>query len=257
MEKRGHDVAAALESAFSGHIESREVNVIVFSGVTAAELASAISTHPLILKPLLAACNIAARAIERDLGIKNVDTYVPRVSKEEAASIAGYLKSFLPDYMEIPALVAVDKCEFTDKEIRKRKGQWETEVVAAMKRLGNRQFAKRKFRIDGESYELDAAYPKSGAVVVGIDIKRVEARRDIHKRADEIINKATRLKKAYPNAKFGAVIYYPFATELVNVESRLRDTAIDAVVFAGQTSESIGVSVRILIEKLGVTGSGK
>jgi hypothetical protein len=37
-------------------------------------LAQAIHQNPLILKALVAACNIATRAIEHDLGIKNVDT---------------------------------------------------------------------------------------------------------------------------------------------------------------------------------------
>jgi hypothetical protein len=60
----------------------REVEVIVFSGMTAFQLAEAIVGHPLILKPLLAAYNIAARAIERDLSIRNVDTYRPRIDQD-------------------------------------------------------------------------------------------------------------------------------------------------------------------------------
>ena len=71
-EKRLSTVEAALRKAFSGFIEKREVDVIVFSGMTAFDLAAAIVGYPLILKPLLAACNIAARAIERDLSIRNV-----------------------------------------------------------------------------------------------------------------------------------------------------------------------------------------
>jgi hypothetical protein len=44
-------------------------------------------------------------------------------------------------------------------------------------------------------------------VHIGIDIKRIEARQDIHKRCDEIVNKAAKLKAVFRKAKFGAVIY--------------------------------------------------
>lgn len=44
-------------------------------------------------------------------------------------------------------------------------------------------------------------------------MKRIEARRDIHKRCDEIVRKAVKLKQIYPKVKFGAVIYYPFIDE--------------------------------------------
>ena len=52
--------------------------------------------------------------------------------------------------------------------------------------------AKRSFKWEGDSYEIDAASPIiTGADIrYAIDIKRIEARRDIHKRSDEIVNKA-------------------------------------------------------------------
>jgi hypothetical protein len=249
-EQRCRAVTQALESAFSGHIERREVTVIVFSAMTVDELTSAIAEHPLVLKPLLAVCNIAGRAIVRDLGIKNVDTYRPRLSPSEAGQIAGYRKSFLPDFVEVPALVAVDRCEFVDKEIRKRKGNWEGEIVAALRQFGKREFVKRRFSVGKEKYELDAASPAKGSISVGVDVKRIEARQDIHKRADEIVNKAGKFKRAFPKGKFGAVVYYPFATEHVNVENRLRSADIDAVSFAGQTTDSIETAVRLLLDKL-------
>lgn len=89
-----------------------------------------------------------------------------------------------------------------------------------------------------------------GWVRVGIDIKRIEARRDIHKRCDEIVNKAAKLKSVFPNARFGAVIYYPFIEEHVNVQNRLRSDNIDSIVFASDAKESIASAVRILISTL-------
>ena len=92
---RKTEIENALRKAFSDFIETREVEVIVFSSMSALDLAKAITNHPLILKPLLAACNIAARAIERDLSIKNVDTYSPRLNEDQVKVIAGYIKPFL------------------------------------------------------------------------------------------------------------------------------------------------------------------
>lgn len=71
---REQSVATALREAFSNFIERRQVEVINFSTMTALDLSGAILSQPAILKPLLACCNIAARAIERDLGIRNLDT---------------------------------------------------------------------------------------------------------------------------------------------------------------------------------------
>ena len=87
-------IEKALREAFSDFIETREVEVIVFSSMSAFDLAKAIIKYPLILKPLLAACNIAARAIERDLSIKNLDTYSPRLNQDQANVIAGYINRF-------------------------------------------------------------------------------------------------------------------------------------------------------------------
>ncbi len=193
---RQKEVENSLRAAFAGFIEIRSVEVIVFAGVSVHDLAEALIEHPLILKPLTAACNIAGRAIERDLGIKNVNTYMPRLSEKQAAAIAGYLKPFLPPYLEIPALSTIDRVEFVDKEIRMSKGRWEQMILAALNEFAVPKFGKRKFNVHGEDFELDAACPLHGDVRIGIDVKRIEARRDIHKRCDEIINKADKLKAA-------------------------------------------------------------
>jgi len=104
--------------------------------------------------------------------------------------IAGYIKPFLPSYLEIPAISQIDRIAFIDKEIRKGKGRWEKKILESLDRFGSLQFHKRMFVAEEEQFELDAASPKSGDIKVGIDIKRIEARRDTHKRSDEIINKA-------------------------------------------------------------------
>jgi len=252
-DSRQEAIEDALRKAFPNFIENREVEVIVFSSMSAFDLAKAIIKHPLILKPLLAACNIAARAIERDLSIKNVDTYSPRLTGDQVMVIAGYIKPFLPAYLEIPALSQLDRVAFIDKEIRKGKGRWEKTILESINRFGGLQFHKRMFVSEGEQFELDAASPESDDIKVGIDIKRIEARRDIHKRCDEIVNKAAKLKSAFPVSKFGAVVYYPFIEEHTNVQNRLRSDNIDGVVFASEAQESIENAVRILLSTLGVS----
>lgn len=252
-DSRQKAIEGIFREAFSNFIEKQEVEVIVFSSMTAFDLAKAIINQPLILKPLLAACNIAARAIERDLSIKNLDTYSPRLDEDQAKVIAGYIKPFLPSYLAIPTLSLIDRVAFIDKEIRKGKGQWEKKILESLNKFGSLRFHKIKFLVEGEQFELDAANPKSGDIKVGIDVKRIEARRDIHKRCDEIVNKAAKLKLAFPDSKFGAVVYYPFIEEHVNIQNRLRSANIDCIVFASETEESIENAVRMLLATLGVS----
>jgi hypothetical protein len=140
---------------------------------------------------------------------------------------------------------------FADKEIRKIKGQWETMVTRALNSYANVVFAKSKFQHNDQIFELDAAARgASGDIIHAVDIKRIEARRDIHKRTDEIVNKGSHFKAVYSEANFGVVIYYPFVTEHANVRDRLQSPYIDSVVFAGASSESIGNAVRLLLGKL-------
>ena len=207
----------------------------------------------MILKPILAACNIVARAIERDLGIKNVDTYKPKLSHDQAKVLAGYIKPFLPVYLEIPSLCRLDRVAYIDKEIRKKKGQWEKRITRGLNTFARVNFKKRIFQSGGEKFELDAASPETGTIQVGIDVKRIEARRDIHKRCDEIINKAARLKAAFQGCKFGTVVYYPFIEEHVNIQNHLRSDNIDAVVFASESEDSIENAVKMLISMFGLS----
>ena len=249
---RQEAIRGALLEAFKRFIELREVEVINFSLMTAMDLAAAIHSYPRVLKALLACCNVAARAIERDLDIRGFDTYEPRLSEPKAAAIAGYLRPFLPQEIAVPALSELDRFFFVDKEIRARKGRWERAVLQSLNELSRVTFRKRKFEFGGESFELDAASPEAGPIEVAIDIKRIEARRDIHKRADEIVNKAAKFKAAYPSAKFAAVLYYPFTAEHVNVQNRLASPHIDAVCFASQSEEQLGVAIGLLVDRLGI-----
>jgi hypothetical protein len=250
MEARSGEITAALREAFQGVIQKEEVEVIIFSALTAAELADKLLAFPLILKPLLLASNIAARAIERDLGIKNLNTYNCRLSREQALSVSGYIKPFLPDSLPLPTLAELDRVMYADKEIRKTKGRWEGMIIAALNSHCALTFKKSKFQHNGQTFELDAAAKDaSGNILHAVDIKRIEARRDIHKRTDEIVNKGVHLKAAYPNATFGAVIYYPFIAEHGNVRDRLQSPYIDSVVFAGASKDSVVTAVKLLLGK--------
>jgi hypothetical protein len=247
---RSVNVIASLRKAFSDVIHKEEVEIVVFSGLTVGELADKLMSYRLILKPLLVASNLAARAIERDLGIKNLDTYDVRLSREQAFSIAGYIKPFLPESLPLPTLAELDRVMFADKEIRKIKGQWEKMVTRSLNSYANVVFTKSKFQHNDQIFELDAAArDASGDIIHAVDIKRIEARRDIHKRTDEIVNKGAHFKAAYPQANFGVIIYYPFVTEHANVHDRLQSPYIDSIVFAGVSSESISNAVKLLLGK--------
>ncbi len=249
-DERSKMIRNSLREAFSEYIESKEVEVIVFSQVSAGDIAKALIKYPSILKPLLSVCNIGGRAIERDVGIKNINTYEPKLDRDEAMQIAGYVKQFLPPYVEIPSLTRLDRVYFIDKEIRKRKGQWEKTIVECLNNLTDGIFKKRYFESSGEKFEIDAAYPQTGEISVGIDIKRIEARRDIHKRTDEIVSKARKLKLSYPESHFVAVIYYPFIDEHMNIQNRLKSEDIDEVIFASQSEENIENSCKMLLSSL-------
>jgi hypothetical protein len=245
-------IESSLIAAYKSVLEYREVPFIRFGDLNAAELADAFVAHPLIIKPTLCCVNVAQRAISRDLGF-DLDTYSAKITAEQARILAGYIKPFLPPTIAVPALVELDRYFWTDKELRAHKGNWERTITEAINRASTVVFRKRKFVSDDEEFEIDAAYPAKGEPIeVGVDVKRIESRRDIHKRADEIINKATKFKKTYPKGKFVALVYYPFPTQHVNAQSRLHSANIDAVFFAGETQSSIDNSVEMMVGKLGL-----
>lgn len=255
---RQANIEIALRVAFAGFIEKREVETVVFTSMTVLDLAKAIQDQSTVLKALLAVCSIGGRALSRDLGL-NIDTYEPRLTDETAAAVAGYIKPFLPPYLELPALSYIDRLHYIDKEIRKGKGRWEKLVRWAADQYGSpRKFKKIKFKVGDDEFELDSASRTvAGTIDVGIDVKRIEARQDIHKRCDEIVNKAAKLKEVAPDAKFGAVIYYPFIEEQINVQNRLKSPHIDGIVFASESADSVNNGVRLLLSSMGIGTPGE
>jgi hypothetical protein len=250
--KRHALVETELRTAFREHIEMRQTEFVLLGRVSATDLALIIREHPTVLKPLLSVCNIAGRALARDIGISNLNTYEPRLDAGQAAAIAGYIKPFLPPAVALCSLSEIDRVEWIDKEIRRIKGHWEDLIIEALARLSGRAFTKRRFSAAGEEFEIDAASPGSGLIEFAVDVKRIEARRDIHKRTDEILNKAARFKETRPSGKFGAVIYYPFVDEHVNVVRRMTSAHVDGIVFAGQSADSINNAVSLLLGQLGL-----
>ena len=92
-ETRCAELAKELKEAFQGFIRLEAVEVVFFSEMSAADLASAFLRHSSVLKPVLTSCNIAARAIERDLDIRNVDTYKPKLTEQQANLLAGLFRN--------------------------------------------------------------------------------------------------------------------------------------------------------------------
>lgn len=250
-------IGVALRVAFEPYIEVRQTEWILFKNVTADALSAIFLTNPDVLKPITAACNIAGRAIRRDLGFE-VDTYKPRLTKSQADQLAGYLRPFLPDALAIPAVEAIDEWFFVDKELRKTRGHWEKLITDELTRRSGKLFRKRKFAIADSNgrpmeFELDAAHSAaSSPILVGIDVKGISHPRDFHKRGDEIVNKAEKFKTVYPTGKFGAVLHYPFMDSRDNVLQRLRNPAIDGIVFAGDSKESIELAVLALLPQLNI-----
>ncbi len=250
-DERSSEVAGSLRQAFHHRISKELVEIIEFERLPAEELARTIVEYPLVLKPLLIAANVAARSIERDLGIKGVNTYSPKLTEQQALAISGYLAAFLPPTIALPSLVLLDRTMFMDKEIRRLKGDWETAVVQKMNTLAPVNYRKTRFVHDEQTYELDAAaFDQNGSICHAVDVKRIEARRDVHKRIDEIAGKAIHFKAAYPDGQFAAIIYYPFTKEHDSVANRLRSPNIDSIVFAGSSSKSIEAGVRRLLRDL-------
>jgi hypothetical protein len=253
--ERVTELESALIKGFGKAIEYREVPFVRFGELNARELAEAFVAYPVIVKPTLGCVNVAQRAISRDLGF-DFDTYSTRITIDQALVLAGYIKPLLPPTIAIPALMELDRYFWTDKQLRATKGNWEKSITDAINRVSSEIFRKRRFECDGENFELDAAYPaKTGAIKIGVDIKRIESRRDIHKRADEIINKASKFKRIFPEGKFVALVYYPFPDEHVNAKSRLHSPHIDAVFFAAASESSIQNAAEMMVGMFGLRRS--
>lgn len=246
---RIEELQIALENAFANCLETRQVQYILFDELSAEELANAFVNYPILIKSVLACINVASRAIARDLQI-NIDTYTKKINLTKAATLAGYIKPMLPKEIAIPALLELDRFFWTDKELRANKGRWERRILKMLNDNSIVNFKKRKFSRTKESFELDAAYPESGEnIEIGIDIKRIESPRDIHKRADEIINKAGNFKLEFPTGSFFTVLYYPFPAQHQNLISRLSNINIDGIFFANESDSSIEQTVKLVLGK--------
>jgi hypothetical protein len=250
-EERIEKLTKCLVEAFSSVITYRQVPFIVFDDLNVDELANAFINYPIIIKPILTCVNVAQRAIKRDLGF-DYNSYSGKISEVKAHQLAAYIKPLLPPAIAIPALMELDRFFWADKYIRAKKGNWEKSVTEAINKQSSKTFRKRRFKCDGEEFEIDAAFPPTGNIDVAIDVKRIESPRDIHKRADEIINKATKFKKTYPKGTFVAVVYYPFPNQHINLQSRLHSPYINEIFFAGETPSSISNAADMLVGKFGL-----
>ncbi len=210
------------------------------------ELALVLFRAPILLKALISTCNIAQRAIKRDLGF-DVKTYGTTLKMNRATQLAKYIKPFLPKTITLESLLLVDHVYFIDNEMRQIKGsEWEKRVIETLRRISGRDFRKRKF--NSNHYEIDAALASRGIIIVGVDIKRIESPRDIHKRSDEIINKAVHLKRTFPDAKFFAMIYFPFPKEQDKIEERFAESQVDGIVYVRASDVSIRNSCEELVK---------
>ena len=236
-EERCARIAALVRSTMPTRLERRQREVVVLAGMSAPELAAALVAAPELLKPFLAACNMGGRALRKDLGIE-LDPYRPKLDEQIAARVAEFLLPALPEEITLDALLALDLYQFVDSEIRKAKGSWEKQILSRLVARGL-DAKKRRFEVSGEAFELDIAVPSKGPIVFGVDVKMIGHQRDIHKRGDEIVNKAHKLKVVYPYARFAAVVYYP-GPEYEHLEHRLTDgTRVDSGFRAGDDEDTL------------------
>jgi DNA-binding protein Fis len=241
--KRAEEIRSVVREKLGKYVAQVEADELDLGRVSAEELRELLSAHPDLLKPLLVACNVGQRAVKRDLGF-NVNTLRPRLKQAQAQQLAEFLLRSLPKKILVDSLVALDLYQWTDSAIRKAKGGWEKNIIEGLKGRGV-DCRKRKFKVDGQSFELDVAYPSTGPVKVGVDVKMIGHALDIHKRSDEIKDKATLLKEQFPEATFVSVVYYPDDEGKQQVENRLRAgvTHIDRILFAGDDPASIAAVV--------------
>lgn len=241
-----------LLKAFEGHVSPVEDKQIIFSNLSSEELTRILQAYPELLKPLLiASCVGGHRAIERDLGIKNLNTYSPRLSESNCSKIAEYLLSLLPGKITASAIVEMDRVEYVDKEVRASKGRWEDRVLKQLSDIYGLEFHKRRFISGTNKFEIDAAYPAKGNIKIGVDIKRIEAPKDLQKRCDEISGKAIALKKAFKGVKVATVVYYPFIQD--DIRKRLDASELDLIVFADKNEASIEAATKAILHELPIS----
>ncbi len=250
--RRKIQIEKAIREHMGDHLTIVEETAINLSDMTPHQLALAIHEAPILLKSLSAVCNIAQRVFRLATGM-NVDTYPDKISLGKAERIAEFLKAFLPDKITMKEVILTDQWWYIDKETRKFKGTgWEGVVRQTLDVLSGLEFKKRKFK--NRKYEIDAAYPAKGRIEIGVDVKRIQSPRDIHKRSDEIINKAAHMKDEYPDSRFYAVIFYPFGDKEA-LELRFENSQVDGIFYAGESKESIEEACDALLTESGISRS--
>jgi hypothetical protein len=247
-EERASEIEAELFAAFKGYFVSNESRLIDINSLTPERFAEILIRHPKLLKPFSVLAVVAMRAFEKDLGIRNVNTYKPHLNEQQALKISKYLLEQMPKRFYLETIRELDRNQFIDKEKRKLKGSWENGIIETLVERTGLKFTKTRIIVVGEEYEIDAAHFEGQHLKYAIDIKKIGSRRDFQKRSDEIINKSVAYRKLYPDGKFAAVVHYPFEKDALR--SRLKSNFIDMVVFANDSPESITEAVKTLIEDL-------
>lgn len=241
VQERNKEVEDALRKAFSSHIERKKSSYSFLQDVV-DELATAIIRYQ-GLKPLLASCNIAAPNCWVDLGIKILTHMALSLDRNKGYALAGYLMPE-PPYVGNPfSLLLLDKVSYVDKEVPEVEGAVGKQFCRLA--LSKNGFKKRKFIPEGEEYEIDAAHQKAGSIKIGIDIKRIEARRDTHKAMRRIVNKANKFKKPI---QFLLCRFYllPFHRWTCEHSEQIESIKIDLVVFASQDKENIANTCKMV-----------
>jgi hypothetical protein len=89
---RARIIREKAREAFKDFIREERCLVTHFADINAAQLGRILANYPELAKPLMILCNVAERAIERDLGLKGLNSYSPRFRRDSAKALAGYLK---------------------------------------------------------------------------------------------------------------------------------------------------------------------
>jgi len=247
-ESRRIYIEDLFRTLFPDLLEESKTIIVRLGDINIDRLAETLLSHPDILKPLLAVCNMGKRAIAQDLGIE-LDTYRPRLDSDLARTIAGYIYPLLPPKLSLDVIARLDRYQWIDSAVRKTKGRWEKKVVFHLEAAGLNG-KKRKFRSGEEEFELDYSVPPVGDIRVGVDVKHIGHSSDKQKRGDEIVNKAAHLKLAYPDSLFFSIVKYPYPDDVDALISRLTsgESRVDKVCLAGDDESSLRQAAKDLID---------
>ena len=257
-EAREAAVTVSLAHAFEGVLVTEPTDWVRFDLMDAAELAAIPRTSPGIAKGLLEACNLASRALERDLGIQ-VNLYRPTFSAQESVKLAGLLLGRLPARLPLATLTALDRRAFVDKQLRAEAGNWERRVLDALNHLAaEHRFAKHKLKGADGTFELDCAafHARSGSLAGAVDVKRINGvARDVLNRARDIRDTARKLRACHAELPLVAVIYYPDPAEHDVIRQQIsQGSDVRDVLFASEEPSSLEAVALAALAALGLPG---